>query len=409
MKRIRFLALLAVMIFAATGVISKAAAMSVDASFSDWENVKKHQASGNLSEVAMVVNGDRVYVYAKEGNGMNSAISWGQQLAFVTKEGKKIDFSAYQTSYGWQEAVRTLNIVDGSGKTMKDVSGMAAYLSDSNCYQWEMCFPVSLFGDTGSVSLTDASGNVVYVKDISVAKAESSTKAEPTTEAPTTEAATTAAAATTEAPTTQSKPSTSGIVVDGYYEDWTNIDVKDALTWYSNNKQCNHKAGIYMDGKDVYVHVKMHELYQSQIPLTNFVLTVNNEKPVQFSAQFANADGTIDWSKSDQVYHLPVGTTTLSLFYSQYPPYNMGDIAVTVYNEKHVSDEFEFRVDLSVLAKITGIPEDSIREISFNCSNIGGNSIHTSGTSTGAAVGVGICIAFVAYIWYRKSRKQVQE
>ena len=84
MKRIRFLALLAVMIFAATGVISKAASMSVDASFSDWENVKKHQASGNLSEVAMVVNGDRVYVYAKEGNGMNSAISWGQQLAFVT-------------------------------------------------------------------------------------------------------------------------------------------------------------------------------------------------------------------------------------------------------------------------------------------------------------------------------------
>ena len=177
MKRIRFLALLAVMIFATTGVISKAASMSVDASFSDWENVKKHQASGNLSEVAMVVNGDRVYVYAKEGNGMNSAISWGQQLAFVTKEGKKIDFSTYQTSYGWQEAVRTLNIVDGSGKTMKDVSGMGAYLSDSNCYQWEMSFPVSLFGDTESVSLTDASGNVVYVKDISVAKAESSTKA----------------------------------------------------------------------------------------------------------------------------------------------------------------------------------------------------------------------------------------
>ncbi|MDD5949669.1 MAG: hypothetical protein PUC39_08100 [Lachnospiraceae bacterium] len=389
--------------------VVKAAGMAVDASFDDWSEVEFTAVSGNLSKVGMVVQGDYVYVYAREGDNNNSSISWGQQLAFVTEDGKKIDFNAYQTSYGWQEAVRTLNLVDGSGQSIGDASGMGAYLTDSNCYQWEMRFPLSLFGDAQKVALTDASGQQVYVKELALKE----TSQEPvTTEQPATTEETTQKPATTEETTqkpatTEQPATTTGIVIDGYYEDWTNIDVKDALTWYSNNKLCHHKAGIYMDDENVYVHVKMNDLYTSQIPLTDFHLKINGEQDVAFGAQFQKEDGSVDWS--GDIYNLPEGITQLAVFYNGYPKHNMGDLNVTIYNDQHKGDEFEFQVSLKVLSQITGIPVESIKSVSFSCNNIGGNSITTSGTSTGAVLGVVISILAVGLVLCRRKRKRVQE
>lgn len=209
----------------------------------------------------------------------------------------------------------------------------------------------------------------------------------------------------------------SEIVIDGYYEDWQNIDQKNAITWNGFNGNCKHDAGIFMDDSYVYVHVKMHELYNSHIPVDMYQLRINGDKIVSFNVRYPKEDGTIDYGQN--VYQLPLGTTKLGLFYNDYPNDHMGEIAISRYtdqmsqneqgqNVKNPSDELEFKVSKKILSKITGIPEESISSVAFHCNNMGNEWVSFSGTPTGAYIGVMICLLFVVVVNIRRKRKQAE-
>ena len=110
----------------------------------------------------------------------------------------------------------------------------------------------------------------------------------------------------------------------------------------------------------------------------------------------------------------------LGVFYNEYPKYYVGDIAVTIPQKqvltengqpvRYPQDQYEFSVDLDVISKITGIPVESIKSISFSCKNLGGDAITTSGTPTGAFVGIAISIVVVAAVLVtRRIRRRKRE
>lgn len=201
--------------------------------------------------------------------------------------------------------------------------------------------------------------------------------------------------------------SESSITVDGYFDDWTNIP-HGILTYGSWNGECNHQCALYQEGDYVYLHIRMHDLYGAQIPLNAYAIYIN-DVPVQFSAHFISASGGIDWGNDNTIYNLPLGTTTgIGVFQDNYPNLLIGELAYTSYEKDHSKgDEIELSLSLDVLSKITGIPKESISKIEIRGINgIGNGTIVSSGTSTGAFLGVGICILSVGgVILYRKKRQ----
>ncbi len=401
------------LLFMLSSSVSIAASINIDASFDDWDSVKKESLTlDNFSSTALVWEGNTVYLYAKEASGKNSSISSGAQFGFVTDTGEKISFVTSQNSYIWQEPTRDITIRNQNYSPISGTEGKGQYLND-NSYQWEISFPASFFGkNVKSLSLTDASWNVL-IDDVKSEIAPEPTDTPKPTQTPTKEPQ------ATKEPVVTGDPLPSGnIIIDGFYDDWKNLDQKDAFTWMSNNKLCSHVGGIYMDDEYVYVHVKLHQYYTSQIPLTAMVLTINGEKTMMFQANYMNGDGSINWDQS--IYNLPVGISNLGLFSNEGSHPYLGNIAVTIAPKelkkdengtpmKDPVDELEFCVDLDTISKLVGIPVESIKSISFSNSNLGADSITTSGTPTGAYLGILICLAFVGLVFLIRKKHSKSE
>lgn len=201
------------------------------------------------------------------------------------------------------------------------------------------------------------------------------------------------------------------VTIDGYYEDWNYIP-HGILTYSSWNGAGNHDAALYIEDNVLYGHIRMNDLYGTQLRLNTMYISVNGTK-VQFSAHYANADGTIDWSKDSQIYQMSEGRNDgLSLFNDGYPVYNLGDAILTVYdgNGHSRGDEYEFVISLEGLSQLVGIPVESMSEFTLEAPNVGGGSIHANGTSTGPIVGLVACIGSVGlYRLYGKRKKVAYE
>ena len=117
------------------------------------------------------------------------------------------------------------------------------------------------------------------------------------------------------------------IEIDGYYDDWKDFPVTD-ITYLSNNTKCVHKGNIYSDGDYLYVHVKMDELYQSQMSIQSFILKVN-DKETAIPILGVDENGSIDWNVP--IYGgMKEGThTNLAVFLGYYTPCD-NSVAFTV-------------------------------------------------------------------------------
>ena len=392
------LSLLPAIAFAAGGSIT------VDGNFGDWSGVTKCNAGSSsiLQNAAMVWSGDRVYVYISEKSGKSCAVTWGKQFSIQGEDGDALNLNFQIASGGYGSNDVELNVINTTNWKSMDVKAMGEKMADGS-YQYECSFPASLFSKSSKVTFKDENGNVLVSN---VSKGAVPTPAPTATPKP------------TSTPTATQKPGVSGgpIVVDGYYDDWTGFDQDDAFTWMSNNSQCSHVGGIYMDDKNVFVHVKLHKYYITHVPVDNYALTVNG-KTVGCFAQFKNADNTIHYG---DVYNLPVGIkTNLGIFSLQGSHEFLGDMAVTIADKQihyengqpyyDKTDEFEFSISKETLSKLTGIPVESIKTVSFGCTNLGGGVITTSGTSTGPFIGVTICLLVVGSVWvFAKKRKRVK-
>ena len=199
---------------------------------------------------------------------------------------------------------------------------------------------------------------------------------------------------------------TSNISIDGYYEDWEDKPMSK-LTWNSNNGNAHHDVSFLKDENYIYIYVGMHPSYNSTIPLDAIYLSVNDQECMLF-IRYANSHNTTDWGKS---VNFSKRGTYLNLHpFTSYPNNSLGDAAVTT-SQGNPNDRMEIRINIKDLEKVMGLKEGTINsgsKLSLRMPNVGGQTIELLGTSTGAVLGLVLCLGTVIAVkWYRRKKARL--
>lgn len=182
---------------------------------------------------------------------------------------------------------------------------------------------------------------------------------------------------------------TGGIVIDGEFDDWSKYPVS-IIGHNNNNSEANHRASMVVQGDNLYVHVKMSDLYTNQMPMQTWYITINDGATITADILTIKNNGQVQWG-------LPQGNgihSNLGVFLQYNTSNSYGDASYVIYDSAHkrAGDEIEFSVDLDALSRLTGIPREDMRTISVTNPNIGSQSLTIAGTSTGTYLGVAICV-----------------
>ncbi len=199
------------------------------------------------------------------------------------------------------------------------------------------------------------------------------------------------------------------LAVDGYYDDWEGVP-ETMISYGSHNAGGTiyeyHGGSILVNGGYVYVHIRMSDLYQQQIPIDDLKLTINGVER-SFIIRMRNADNTINWDSA--VYSLSKGIhNNLGIFYRDGGYMALGEAAVTI-SEASPNDNFEFRMKIADLETLYGMEPGTIEngaKLEFFSPNIGPEKITVVGSSTGTYIGILLCFAVVLSALIGQKRKQ---
>lgn len=196
---------------------------------------------------------------------------------------------------------------------------------------------------------------------------------------------------------------TSGISIDGYFDDWEDKPMS-VLTWNNNNGNAFHDVSLIKDEEFIYIYLGMHPSYHSELPVNAIYLSINNQE-CQLFVRYANDKNTVDWSREVKLNH---AGTYLDLHpFTYYPDNALGDAAATIYNG-NTRDQLEIRISIKELEKVMGLKEGTINtgsQIKLRMPNVGGGTIELVGTSTGTIIGIALCIGTVVYFRWRRINK----
>ncbi len=234
---------------------------------------------------------------------------------------------------------------------------------------------------------------------------------ESTTEQTTTDVSTSEKAtenATTETGTTEeiTGPVTSGLVIDGYYGEWSQYPSAD-ITYNSNNGYSTHKGQLAVENGRLYVHFSMNDLYTSQMQFQLWNITVDGKSCV-LNILPVNSNGSINWGGQTSGFGAGI-YRNFGVFAGYYNDVD-GDVAFTVYDPVHTEtgkgDEIEFSISLDKLADYLGIKLDQGATITVSNPNIGAEGVTITGTPTGpwAGAAIALLMAVGGVIVYRRKR-----
>lgn len=213
---------------------------------------------------------------------------------------------------------------------------------------------------------------------------------------------------TTETGTTEeiSGPVTSGLVVDGYYGEWSQYPSAD-ITYNSNNGYSVHKGQLAVENGRLYVHFSMNDLYTAQMQFHLWNITVDGKSCV-LNVLPVNSDGSINWGGQTSGFGAGV-YRNFGVFAGYYNDVD-GDVAFTVHDPAHTEtgkgDEIEFSISLDKLADYLGIKLDQGATITVSNPNIGAEGVTITGTPTGpwAGAAIALLMAVGGVIVYRRKR-----
>lgn len=203
-------------------------------------------------------------------------------------------------------------------------------------------------------------------------------------------------------------PVTTGLVIDGYYGEWSQYPASD-ITYSSNNGYSVHKGQLAVENGRLYVHFSMNDLYTSQMQFQFWKIVVDGKECV-LNILPVNADGSINWS--GQMYGLGEGIyRNFGVFAGYYTDID-GDVAFTVYDSAHTEtgkgDEIEFSISLDKLAAYLGINIDQGATITVSNPNIGAQGVTITGTPTGPWAGAAMAMALATggVCAFRRKKKE---
>ncbi len=381
--------------------------IAIDGDFSDWDAVKKYDVSddtdawGNkktwdtVNEVAMVWDGDYVYLYFESNNDDPGAVTGAGpysngQFAITTDLGNQ---TLIQLQRGPQVAG-----VDGAKVAVNN------YDWAKTPHKWEVAIPASALGkykETISFGMYQATPTITDVADLQGSKGGDF----------------------------------NGIVYDGYYDDWdyyphTTIEYATAGT---QDHVVDSRGALYADSSQqkLFGHVETTmpaHLNEDGGEFTSAVsIRVNGDDDLMLTPRFiaVAADGTIDWNP--QLSGLANGTYEFYLTSSTVngTSKNINDLQAddVIYGKAMITiadgkDEMEWEIDIPTLAAnlhsgwgqskdTVSIDPNDIKVFEAQYGRLGQQWVKTAGTSTLPAMGIGLCLATVAGVYaYRRCKRK---
>lgn len=315
----------------------------------------------------------------------------------------KVPVSTYGTdvrniTIGWNGNTAGLDIADGSSSSEATTEAGSETTTEAESESTTEATENS----TEETTTEDATEDTTLTTE----QASESTTEQTTTEGSTTEQTT--EKATTETGTTEeiTGPVTSGLVIDGYYGEWSQYPSAD-ITYNSNNGYSVHKGQLAVENGRLYVHFSMNDLYTSQMQFHLWNITVDGKSCV-LNVLPVNSDGSINWGGQTNGFGAGV-YRNFGVFAGYYNDVD-GDVAFTVYDAAHTEtgkgDEIEFSISLDKLADYLGIKLDQGATITVSNPNIGTEGVTITGTPTGpwAGAAIALLMAIGGVIVYRRKR-----
>lgn len=315
----------------------------------------------------------------------------------------KVPVSTYGTdvrniTIGWNGNTAGLDIADGSSSSEATTEAGSETTTEAESESTTEAAENS----TEETTTEDATEDTTVTTE----QASESTTEQTTTEGSTTEQTT--EKATTETGTTEeiTGPVTSGLVIDGYYGEWSQYPSAD-ITYNSNNGYSVHKGQLAVENGRLYVHFSMNDLYTSQMQFHLWNITVDGKSCV-LNVLPVNSDGSINWGGQTNGFGAGI-YRNFGVFAGYYNDVD-GDVAFTVYDAAHTEtgkgDEIEFSISLDKLADYLGIKLDQGATITVSNPNIGAEGVTITGTPTGpwAGAAIALLMAIGGVIVYRRKR-----
>ena len=315
----------------------------------------------------------------------------------------KVPVSTYGTdvrniTIGWNGNTAGLDIADGSSSSEATTEAGSETTTEAESESTTEATETS----TEETTTEDATEDTTVTTE----QASESTTEQKSTESSTSERTT--ENITTETGTTEtiSGPVTSGLVIDGYYGEWSQYPSAD-ITYNSNNGYSVHKGQLAVENGRLYVHFSMNDLYTSQMQFHLWNITVDGKSCV-LNVLPVNSDGSINWGGQTNGFGAGV-YRNFGVFAGYYNDVD-GDVAFTVYDAAHTEtgkgDEIEFSISLDKLADYLGIKLDQGATITVSNPNIGAEGVTITGTPTGpwAGAAIALLMAIGGVIVYRRKR-----
>lgn len=435
-----------------TGIITAVCMVIIFSGISIFGSQAQTLSDGNGGSIEVTTDGEYIYL---EYNGswtnyiqqtfdvsVNGQTAPGALSKLVINTGNNGDGSSFNVLNAWYQAI------DGAAGYTTNAGASSSGWGYADM-SWSAKVPVSTYGtdvrnitigwngNTAGLDIADGSSSSEATTEAgsettTEAESESTTEAtensteetttedttvtteqasESTTEQTTTEGSTTEQTtekATTETGTTEeiTGPVTSGLVIDGYYGEWSQYPSAD-ITYNSNNGYSVHKGQLAVENGRLYVHFSMNDLYTSQMQFHLWNITVDGKSCV-LNVLPVNSDGSINWGGQTNGFGAGV-YRNFGVFAGYYNDVD-GDVAFTVYDAAHTEtgkgDEIEFSISLDKLADYLGIKLDQGATITVSNTNIGTEGVTITGTPTGpwAGAAIALLMAIGGVIVYRRKR-----
>lgn len=363
-----------------TYVETKAAydGISIDGSFSDWDAIARTNTDKEvLKQAAVVFDGDWLYIYMKEdeqkpqGNLTWSGPYSNGKFTILTDTGRDTVFKLY------------MNSIDG----IKD-----AVVAYSN-HQYEIAIPASAVKQyKESISFGYYMEEDMLITDIVNIQDKDN----------------------------EEEKNFAGIQYDGFYSDWEYYPHE--LVQYSTpgGMGGDAEAALYSENAVLYGHV-LSFLHRDEAQFQPFSIRINEKDNLMLNVRLVTVDEAGNINMNPQLRNLDAGTYEYYLWdlNSGSTVRNINEEGHAVYGKMYltirkdaegnaISDEMEYQIDLKKLAKKLNMDASDMKVIQAQYINIGTKWITFAGTSSGAVMGISLCVAVTgAVLVYKKKKSKV--
>ncbi len=391
-----------------TYIVSAAGAydgITIDGDFSDWDAVEKYTVDDDaLNDVAMIFDGDYIYVYLE--TKYNSSLNWmndaqTNKFSFVTDLGYTNLFQVIDASSNPQVIG-----VDGAQIAHSDLTWGAS------AYYYEISIPASNLASYDNTISFGAYLQEPYISDVANLNNEAGNGG-----------------------SSDDFDDISGasgeFICDGDMEEWRNI--KHTLVQYSTSGTQAHvpdgEAAIYADGSVIYGHVMTSYREHMQSKGGDFTsglsvsINGNPNKPsagLHFYPQFVAIDTKGNVNYNPKLSSLPNGVYKFYLIdaqgwksanisawanprlnsYGQNAVY--GKAVIKIGPSKH---EMEYELYIDRLAEKFNRDSEDLKFFGVNHGKIGPQWVHCAGTSTGPILSVLLSTSVAGAFLMTKKRK----